>query len=206
VIGDCNREALAAVEGWRDWVGRRLAICGPPGCGKSHLTAIWAAESGAQGIDAATLQREDIRAIAALRHVIVEDVDHRLAAAPDRPAAEEALLHLFNVMAEEEGFILFTGREAPARWEVALPDLASRLTLPAVFTVGRPDDTLLSHLIVKLFADRGVVLEPRVAAFLSLRVGRSFGAVHDMVDALDRYAMGVQRPVTVGLTKEVFGW
>ncbi len=206
IEGECNAEALAAVEGWHGWRDGRLVLIGDEGCGKTHLAAIWASESGARFIDAAALSHDNIRDVAALGAVIVEDVDCRLADASDRRAGEEALLHLFNVMAEQGGRMLFTGRAAPARWGVVLPDLASRLTLPPVFRVGRPDVTLLSHLLLKLFDDREIALDPRVAAFLSLRVERSFGAVQRMVDALDRHSVAVKRPVTIGLAKEVFGW
>lgn len=210
VEGACSAAALAAVEDWRNWTGGRLVLCGDEGCGKTHLAAIWAALSGARFIDAAALDPANIRDVAALGAVVIEDVDRRLAAAPGdatgRAAAEEALMHLFNLMGEQGGHILFSGREAPARWSVRLPDLASRLALPPVFRVGRPDDTLLSHLFLKLFDDRNIALDPRVATFLALRADRSFRAAHAMVEALDRYSVGVKRPVSVGLAKEVFGW
>ena len=206
VEGDCNGEALAAVEDCHGWRDGRLVLCGDEGCGKTHLAAIWAARSGARFIDAAALDPRNMRDVAALGAVIIEDVDRRLAAAPDRAAAEEALMHLFNLMGEQGGRVLFSAREAPGRWSVRLPDLASRLTLPPVFRVGRPDVTLLSHLLLKLFDDRDIALDPRVASFLSLRIERSFRAVHEMVEALDRYSVGVKRPISVGLAKEVFGW
>jgi len=206
VEGPCNADALAAVEDWRDWTGGRLVLCGDEGCGKTHLAAIWAREAGARSVDAAALDPGSIRDVAALDAIVIEDVDRRLAAAPRRDEAEEALMHLFNLMGERGGRVLFTGREPPGRWAVRLPDLASRLSLPPVFRVGRPDDTLLSHLFVKLFDDRDIVLDPRVASFLALRAERSFRAAHGMVEALDRYSVGTKRPVTVGLAKEVFGW
>ena len=209
VEGTCNAEALAAVEDWRNWTDGRLVLCGDEGCGKTHLAGIWAGLGGARFIDAAALDPAHIRDVAGLGAVVIEDVDRRLAvadAAGGRAAAEEALMHLFNLMGERGGHILFTGREAPARWSVRLPDLASRLALPPVFRVGRPDDTLLSHLFLKLFDDRDIALDPRVATFLALRAERSFRAAHAVVEALDRYSVGVKRPVTVGLAKEVFGW
>lgn len=206
VEGTCNAEALAAVEDWRNWTDGRLVLCGDEGCGKTHLAGIWAGLGGARFIDAAALDPAHIRDVAGLGAVVIEDVDRRLAAAPRRDEAEEALMHLFNLMGERGGRVLFTGREPPGRWAVRLPDLASRLSLPPVFRVGRPDDTLLSHLFVKLFDDRNIALDPRVASFLALRTERSFRAAHDMVEALDRYSVETKRPVTTGLAKEVFGW
>ena len=206
IEGECNCDALAAVEDWHGWRDGRLVICGDEGCGKSHLAAIWSARVGAHFIDAAALDPHNIRDVAALGAVVVEDVGCRLAMAPDPPRAEEGLMHLFNLMGEQEGRLLLSGREPPGRWAIALPDLASRVALPPVFRVGRPDVTLLSHLFLKLFDDRDIALEPRVANFLALRSERSFRAVQEMVEALDHYSVGTKRPVTTGLAKEVFGW
>ncbi len=206
IEGDCNGEALAAVEDWHGWRDGRLVLCGDEGCGKSHLAAIWAARAGAHFIDAAALDPHNIRDVSALGVVVVEDVDRRLAMAPDLPRAEEGLMHLFNLMGEQGGRLLLSGREPPARWNIALPDLSSRVALPPVFRVGRPDVTLLSHLFLKLFDDRDIALDPRVASFLALRAERSFSAAQEMVEALDRYSVGTKRAITTGLAKEVFGW
>ena len=206
VEGNCNAEALAAVEEEGVWGDGRLILVGDEGCGKTHLAAIWAARTGARFLDAAALDPASAREAAALDAGVVEDVDRRLAAAPDRRRAEEGLMHLFNIAGERGGRLLFTGREPPARWDVSLPDLASRLALPPVFKVGWPDDTLLSRLFLKLFDDRTVDLDPKVAAFLALRSERSFRAAHRIVEALDRYSVATGRPVTVGLAKEAFGW
>jgi len=206
IEGECNGEALAAVEDWHGWRDGRLVLCGGEGCGKSHLAAIWAARVGAHFIDAAALDPHNIRDVAALSTVVVEDVDRRLAMAPDLPRAEEGLMHLFNLMGERCGRLLLSGREPPARWAIALPDLASRMALPPVFQVGRPDVTLLSHLFLKLFDDRDIALDPKVAIFLAVRAERSFGAAHGMVDALDGYSVRTKRPITTAMAREVFGW
>ncbi len=206
IEGECNGEALAAVEDWHGWRDGRLVICGGEGCGKTHLAAIWAERAGAQFIDAAALDPHNIRDVAALGAVVVEDVPDRLATAPDAPRAEEGLMHLFNLMGEQGGRLLLSGREAPARWAIALPDLASRMSLPPVFQVGRPDVTLLSHLFLKLFDDRDITLDPRVAGYLAMRAERSFRAAQDMVEALDSYSVRTKRPVTTGMAREVFGW
>src|SRR4029077_3306306 len=46
------------------------------------------------------------------------------------PLAERALLHFHNHIAESGGHLLIVAREAPARWPIELPDLASRLPPP----------------------------------------------------------------------------
>lgn len=206
IEGSCNADALAAIEGWQGWKDGRLVLSGPEGSGKTHLAAIWAARTDAVFIDIAALTGDNLRDVAALGHVILEDIDTRIKAMPDPAETETAMFHLFNLMTERQGRILFTGRALPARWPINLPDLATRLSLPPVFRVGRPDDTVLSSLILKLFDDRSLSPDGRVADYLAVRVERSFEAVHAMVGALDAYSVETKRPVTVKLAKDLFGW
>ncbi|MDN8820368.1 hypothetical protein Q0N24_14170, partial [Staphylococcus aureus] len=42
-----NAYAFDALAAWPDSAGQVMAICGPAGCGKSHLAAIWAERVGA---------------------------------------------------------------------------------------------------------------------------------------------------------------
>src|SRR4029077_11069394 len=91
---------------------------------------------------------------------------------PERP-----LLHLFNALAEKGGHLFIVSRLPPARWGLGLPDLASRLSaLPAV-RIDPPDDNLVEALLVKLFADRQIIVAPGVVAFLTARLERSFDAL-----------------------------
>jgi len=184
LVSRCNAAALAAVEGWRDWPRGALALSGPPRAGKSHLVAVWAAETGARVLAGVELARADPAACAD-GPVAVEDVP---AMAGDR-AAETALFHLVNLMGAEGRALLVTGRAAPAEWGIALPDLASRLSAMALARIGPPDDALLSALLVKLAGDRGIEITPPAIAYCLARMERSFAAAEALVARLDRAAL-----------------
>ena len=100
---------------------------------------------------------------------------------------------------------MLTGRDAPGRWPLEMPDLTSRLAALPVARVAPPDDALLSSLMVKLFADRQLQVAPAVIRYLALRIERSFSAAEDAVAALDRLSLARQRPVTRVLAAEVLG-
>ncbi len=116
-------------------------------------------------------------------------------------ADQEALFHAWNA-ATPVVPVLFTARALPRQW-ATLPDLASRLAATPTLVIGRPDEALLAALLVKQFADRGVDIAPEVAAFVSLRIDRSFAAVAATVAALDAAALAQRRPVTVPLARAV---
>ena len=199
LVADCNAAAVGWLDRWPDWPGSALALHGPGGCGKTHLTRVWAARSGALLLNAEALVSADPGSMPGDRPQLVIDAADRVAGA----SAEEALLHLYNLVREGDGRLLLTGRTAPARWPLALPDLSSRLkAIPAV-GVGDPDDALLAAVLVKLFADRQLVVGAEVIAYLLPRIERSFAAASRLAAAIDGASLARRRPVTVPLARSV---
>ncbi|TYO90107.1 DnaA/Hda family protein [Oceanicella actignis] len=203
-VSRANAAAVAMIDGWRGWPGGRLALIGPQGSGKTHLVHVWAEDSGAEIRRAADLANEDPVALAEAGAVAVEDAD-RIAQAPDPRAAEAALFHLHNRLAATGGALLVTGREAPARWALRTPDLASRLQALALARLAPPDDALLEALIVKLFRDRQVDISAAVPGFLAARIERSFAAAQAAVAAVDQAALRAHRRITRALAAEALG-
>ena len=115
--------------------------------------------------------------------------------------AQEPLFHAWNAASDAQP-VLFTARILPRQW-VTLPDLRSRLAATPTLLIGPPDDALLGALLVKQFADRGLIVEPAVVAYLGLRIDRSFAAVAETVAALDTAALMAGREVTVPLARRV---
>lgn len=203
LVSPCNNVAVAMLEDWRAWPGGRMALAGAARAGKSHLAAVWLAESGARAVELALLGPENAAEFAR-GPVLIEGID-RLAEAPDnaRGDIERGLLHLLNLAAAEGHPVLLTGRSAPVHWRVTLPDLASRLSAFPVATIGPPDDALLTSVMVKFFADRQVRVAPRVLSYILRRMERSFAAAERIVDALDREALSAKKPVSIALATRV---
>lgn len=86
---------------------------------------------------------------------------------------------------------------------MALPDLASRLGAFAVARLEPPDDALLSAVLVKLFADRQIAVDPDLIAYLLARMERSFAAAEALVVRLDRAGLARRRPVTARLAADI---
>jgi chromosomal replication initiation ATPase DnaA len=113
------------------------------------------------------------------------------------------VLHLYNRLREGAGHLLIVSETPPARWPVALPDLASRLaSIPAV-GLAAPDDDLLVAVMAKQFADRGLEVNEDVLRYVASRVERSFAAAADVVIRIDRAALAQQRKVTLALAREI---
>lgn len=196
IAGPSNEAALALVERWPDWPSRIMVLVGPKGAGKSHLTAIWAAAAGARFISARARDEASVPAALAAGTLVVEDL-------AEGGFDERALFHLLNVAREDRAHVLITAQSAPAGWQIALPDLRSRLREAPTVTLAPPDDGLLRAVLVKLFADRQLAVEESLITYLVARMERSLAAAAELVAALDRAALAQKRPVNRGLAAEL---
>ena len=202
LVAPCNADAYAWLERWPRWPGPASVIFGPAQCGKTHLAHLFATRSGAVALAAAALTVADPPCLLAQAHaVVVEDCDR--AGGDGEGLDETALFHLINLTKESGGFLLLTGREAPSRWKIGLPDLRSRLNAMAALAIGAPDDEALAAVLVKLFADRQVKVGEDLVTYLLGRMERSFAAAAGLVERLDRAALAGRRAVTVPLARRV---
>ena len=198
VAGRANAEALAVIEAMPEWPLRGVLLVGPEGSGKSHLVSIWSGFPGAAVIAARDLTSDDADRLTAGGVAAVEDLH-------DGPVDEAALFHLLNLAAERDAKVLVTSRDAVAALGLTLPDLVSRLRAMRLVTLGAPDDNLLRRVLMKLFADRQLQVDPAVVSYIATRIERSFASASRVVAALDRAAFASGRGVTRRLVSEVLG-
>jgi len=198
LVGEANRTAAAAFDRWPQWSLPTVLLVGPPGSGKSHLVAAWARRAGAAVVAAADLDGVDPLVLVEGPAVAVEDADRA-------PGAGVALVHLLNAARAAATAVVVTARTGPQAWPAVLPDLASRLRAATRLDLAEPDDALLAAVLVKLFSDRQIAVEPAVVDYIVPRMERSLAAANRLVAALDAAALEAGRPVTRPLAATVLG-
>jgi chromosomal replication initiation ATPase DnaA len=202
LVSPCNSGAVAWIDRWPDWPGPVLALVGPAASGKTHLASVFAARTGAMWVDLGQLASAAPAELAASASPLIIDDAHGVAG---NVAGERALFHLVNYLAGKTGRLLLGGILPPARWNVHLPDLASRLNALPVAEIGLPDEDLMAALVVKLFADRQLQVGMDVVLFMVARMERSFESASALVAAIDARSLESRRAVTVPLVSEVMG-
>ncbi|MEQ1698281.1 MAG: DnaA/Hda family protein [Hyphomicrobiaceae bacterium] len=191
LVSGSNAAAVDLIESWPHWPQPSALLVGPPASGKSHLAAVWRAKSHAALFAAGDLnddtvalfQRDDVRAL------VVEDIDRGI-------ADQRILFHLLNHARETKRHMLLTSAIAPGDLEIALPDLRSRLRALAMIGIAEPDDALLGAVLVKLFCDRQLNVEPAVISYLIRHMDRSMESARTIVGDIDTLALERQRKVT----------
>jgi chromosomal replication initiation ATPase DnaA len=195
LVAPCNEGAVAAIDRWLDWPVRIMAIVGPAGTGKSHLAQVWRQTTGAHLARAEELSKEQIPELLVAGCIVVED--------GEKLNDEEALLHLLNLVGQEEAYLLITGQTAPGLWTVGLADLRSRLQAIPAIALGLPCDTLLKGVLIKLFGDRQLDVPDEVANFLVARMERSLDTARNIVHLIDQESIAQKRKVSRKLASEI---
>lgn len=175
LLSDANRLAFDHLKRWTLWPVVATLLVGPRKSGRSLLGRIFVRKTGGRLFDNAE------------RH------------------EEEAIFHAWNQAQETRRPLLIVADSPPPAWEVTLPDLRSRLAATPRIEIAPPDDALILSLILKLLGDRGIATPPDVAEFILPRIERSYVAVQQVVDALDRALLSRGGRMTVPVARRALG-
>ena len=121
--------------------------------------------------------------------------EHGGEAIDDAQAIDEAdLFHRWNRAQEQGTPLLIVAGEPP--WDIALPDLRSRLGAALQLEMGAPDDAMAHELLYAIAEQRGLPLAGDAAGYLVSRAGRSFADIEKLVAAIDRLSLERKAPPT----------
>lgn len=199
-VTPCNANAVGWIDRWPDWPSPGLVLWGPAASGKTHLAAVWRVQSDASLANIEALTEREPPEVLGTTNCLIVDFGNN-ARVPSK--LEEPLLHLYNLTVERGGKLLITSRTPPARWDIGLADLSSRLRAMVAVAIDPPDDELLSAVLLKQFDDRQLAVGTDIVAYAVTRMERSFDAAHRLVDMIDREALTQRKRVTLPLAREV---
>lgn len=170
VVGGANLAVIEALQSTDNWPFNTAVLTGPPRSGKT-LLGRWAE---AQGID------------------VIDGAD----ALP-----EDEVFHRWNAVQEggsrAGGKLLLIADATP--WEIALPDLKSRLGGSLQLAIGEPDDEMAAALIEAHAEARALKLAHGAAEYLVPRTRRSFVDLEALVAVIDRISLERQAPATMSV-------
>ncbi len=195
LVTQSNQEAVRWITKWKEWVPSCLVLHGPRGCGKTHLASIWRELAHAKLLTPSDSVDQYIKDSQVYKAFVIEDIENF--------ADETMLFHLFNLSQEYKNFLLLTADTPPGLWRFTLKDLKSRLQSALVVEIYPPDDSLLRALIVKQFNDRQLPIPPHVLEYSLKRIERSFEAVTDFVENVDRLSLISHGKITISLVRSL---
>ncbi|WP_419808218.1 HdaA/DnaA family protein [Sphingomonas sp.] len=171
LVTPSNERAAYLLDHWGAWPVMTALLTGPRKSGRTLLARIFAIKSGG---------------------TVIDDADR---------VPEEELFHAWNAAQAARRPLLLVADAAPPVWEVALPDLRSRLAAGIVADIGAPDDRLVHALLEAQFARRGLDARADLVDWLVPRLERSHVAVMRAVDALDQEVLETRKRLSVPLAR-----
>lgn len=120
----------------------------------------------------------------------------------DRLCAE-TLFHQWNAAKNAGTALLLVSGRAPAEWDIALPDLRSRLGAAQLLEIGELDDELAEQLLLKFLRDRGTSIGPEALAFVVRRIERSHAAVEEFAKKANALALAEGSAITLPLVRRL---
>lgn len=175
VVGAANAAVIEALQHPERWPFHVAVLTGPERSGKS-LLARWAA-----GLHGDSLE-------------VIDDA---------QGMDETALFHRWNAVQQggtrEGGALLLVADAGSGGWQIALPDLASRIGGSLAVEIGAPDDAMAAELIFAHAEARGLSLTEGAADYLVPRTTRSFAAIEALVATIDRISLERQSPATMSV-------
>jgi DnaA family protein len=195
-----RRLAAGEEEGGLTW------LCGPAGCGKSHLLQAVCTQAGERMragyvplAQVAQLGPGVLEGLPQLQCLCLDD----LQGIAGRLEWEHALFALLHELQEAHARLIVAAPVPPALLGWALADLGSRCAAGAVFQL-RALDEEEQHAALQLRARlRGLELPPETWQWLQRRVPRDMRTLYELLDTLDEASLAAQRRLTVPFIREV---
>jgi DnaA family protein len=206
-----NDLAVQAVEGIAEGVGEPFVyLWGESGAGCSHLLQAACHRTGRYHRSAFYLPLDQFKnqgpeLLDGLESLDLVCID-QLQQVAGLPEWEEALFHLFNRIRDTGNDLLIAADAPPRQLQVALPDLASRLSWGMVLRIQALDDDGKLAALRARARDRGIDLSEEVAHFIFNRSPRQTSELFKLLDQLDRASLSAKRKVTIPFVKQLLGW
>ena len=174
---------------------RFITLWGEAGAGKSHL--LYALAAGGQALYLnADQPAENYAWSPEIWLYLLDDCDHL---DDDQQIAAFAL---YNQIREAGGVLVAAAGRPPAQL-VLREDLRTRLAWGLVYQVHGLSDEEKIDALSKSADARGLVLSPGVLPYLLTHSRRDMQSLSAILDALDRYSLETQRPITMPLLREL---
>jgi chromosomal replication initiation ATPase DnaA len=193
-VGKSNFYSFELINNWPKWEKNFLNISGEKFSGKTHLTNIFLKKFDGIRIESKLLTDENLRAIKPYQNVVLEDLNLN--------ANEKLIYSLFNIIDQDNKFLIITSSEPIAEIDFSLEDLKSRTKNCLLAKIENPDDELMFALILKNLSDRQITLDKKLIDFIIKRVERSYGKIFEFIYKIDKISLKKKKSIDFKIINE----
>jgi chromosomal replication initiation ATPase DnaA len=193
-VGKSNFYPFELINNWPNWEKNFLNISGEKFSGKTHLTNIFLKKFNGIRFESNFLNDENLRAIKPYQNVVLENLN--------LDVNEKLIYTLFNIIDQDNKFLIITSLEPIAEINFKLEDLKSRTKNCLLAKIGNPDDELMFALILKNLSDRQITLDKKLIDFIIKRVERSYGKIFEFIYKIDKISLKKKKSIDFKIINE----
>ena len=196
-VGKSNFYPFELIDKWPKWEKNFLNISGERFSGKTHLTNIFLKKFNGIRVESNLLNDDNIKAIKPYQNVVLENLN--------LDVNEKLIYTLFNIIDQDNKFLIITSSEPIAEINFRLEDLKSRTKNCLLAKIENPDDELMFALILKNLSDRQITLDKKLIDFIIKRVDRSYGKIFEFIYKIDEISLKKKKSIDFKIINEALG-
>ena len=194
-VSKSNYLAFNLIQNWTKWEKKILNIYGDTFSGKTHLAKIFQNKSRALYLTDSDVNEEVYKKIKLSECIVIDDFE--------KIKNENLLYSLFNLIYQDNKYLLILSNRAISDIDYSLDDLNSRAKNCIFAQIENPDDDLIFAIIVKSFSDRQIKLEKKFLEYIIKRIERSYGKIYEFIYKVDELSLKKKKPVNLKTIKEI---
>ena len=193
-VGKSNYYPFKLINKWPKWDKNFLNISGEKYSGKTHLVNIFLKKFNGVKIKSNLLNDENLKKIKPYQNIILEDLDLNV--------NENLIYTLFNIIDQDNKFLVITSSKPITEINFKLEDLRSRTKNCLLAQIENPDDELMFALILKNLSDRQISLDKKLIDFIIKRVERSYGKIFEFIYKIDKISLKKKKSIDFKIINE----
>jgi chromosomal replication initiation ATPase DnaA len=193
-VGKSNYHAFELINKWPKWEKNFLNISGEKFSGKTHLINIFLKKFNGIRIESGLLNDETLKKIKPYQNIILEDLTLNI--------DERLIYSLFNIIDQDNKFLLITSIKTITEIQFKLSDLCSRTKNCLLAKIKNPDDELMFALILKNLSDRQITLDKKLIDFIIKRIERSYGKIFEFIYKIDKISLKKKKSIDFKIINE----
>ena len=193
-VGKSNYYTFELINKWPKWEKNFLNISGEKYSGKTHLSNIFLKKFNGISIESNLLNDDNLKKIKPYQNIVLENLNLNV--------DEELIYTLFNIIDQDNKFLVITSIKPITEINFQLEDLRSRTKNCLLAKIENPDDELMFAIILKNLADRQITLDKKLIDFIIKKVERSYGKIFEFIYKIDKISLKKKKSIDFKIINE----
>ena len=196
-VSKSNEYVFNFLNKWPSWEKNFLNISGEKFSGKTHLINIFIKKFKGIKLESKKIDNDYLKKIKIYQNIILENLDENV--------DEKLVFALFNIIEQDNKYLITTSINSIVNINFKLDDLKSRAKNFLLQNIEKPDDELMFALILKNLSDRQISLDKKLINYIIKRINRSYSKIFNFIYKIDEISLKKRKSIDFKIIKEALG-